>query len=239
MSTRAPSRRYESVQQDWRAFLPEEKASVFFFHTGLLEADYGIFSISLNEALGLRFTARPDTLAQELCMVSGCCDRLAVRINAILHAMRQYGRHFGIVPNQAPLEPGNFKGELGQRAARHSNLVAHVLLSERSQFLSKLNALEGIVDGLGDGFAHSACRLANSARHSEPLWHSLDENHFDLNTCLREAIVLFKSFLFVLPDDHISSFDFTVNGLSRYRRPASAFSVAAIHPRRITAIAGE
>jgi len=38
-------------------------------------------------------------------------------------------------------------------------------------------------------------------------WDTLERAHFDLNTCLREAIILLKSFLVVLPDDQLSSFE--------------------------------
>jgi hypothetical protein len=240
VSTRAHARRYDSVQQDWRAFLPEAKASLFTAHTHGLEKSYVIFSLSLNEAMGLCQQGESEKAFQELPVVSELCGRLAVYINAVLHAMRQHARHFGIVPNQSPLEPINFQSERGQRGARHNNLVARVLLSERSQFLNKLSALEEIVDELGDDFMESAQQLsAGSSTDAARLWKVLDTDHFDLNTCLRETNVLLKSFLFVLPEDQLSSFDFTVNGLARARRPNSTVGVSAIRARRIAAVAGQ
>jgi len=34
----------------------------------------------------------------------------------------------------------------------------------------------------------------------------VDAGHYDLNTCLREAIVVFKSFLIALPEDQLGAF---------------------------------
>jgi hypothetical protein len=136
-----------------------------------------------------------------------------------------------VVPNQAPLEAANFHNERGQRGARHSNMVSHVLLSERSQFLNKLNTLEDIVDELGDEFIGLTVALASGvAAEPSRLWETLDLDHFDLNTCLRETDVLFKSFLFVLPAGQLDSFDFTVRGLARDRRPAPICQIC-LNPR--------
>jgi hypothetical protein len=219
VTTRAPSRRYDSVQQDWRAILPIDKASLFFVHTGELENTYMMLSVSLNEAIALRDRGEANRACQEIGVVGELCSRLAVHINAVIHAMRQHSRVFGVVPNQVPLQEVNFHSERGQRTARHNSMISHVLLSERSRFLNKLNALEEIVDHLADEFVEFTSELANGAVH-ESLWDSLDLDHFDLNTCLRETDVLFKSFLFVLPASQLERFDFTVRGLARDRRPS-------------------
>lgn len=86
--------------------------------------------------------------------------------------------------NQSPLEPINFQSKRGQRAARHSHLVARVLLSEGSQFLNSLSSLEEIVDGLGGDLNDSARRLSTHRPFAHQLWISLDSDHFDMNTCL-------------------------------------------------------
>jgi hypothetical protein len=240
VNTRAPSRRYDSVQQDWRAFLPDAKASLFLRHTRALENDYLIFSISLNEALDLYREGKLLDSSRETDVLAALCARLAIRINAVLHGMWQHGRHFGIVPNLAPLEVSNFRSERGQRGARYNYLLNHILLSERSQFLNKLSTLEEIVDALGDEFIGSANRLAFSAIiRPSLLVQSLDFAHFDLNTCVRETDVLLKSFLFVLPEDQLDNFDFTVCGLARARRPMPVSDLDLIRSRRIAAVAGE
>jgi len=199
-----------------------------------------MLSISLNEAISLQENGDSQRANQEIGVVGELCSRLALRINAVLHAMGQHARHFGIVPNLSLLDATNFQSERGQRAARYNNLVSHVLLSERSQFLYKLNTLEELVDELSDGFIEIAGELADGLSTIPlRLWQFLEQTHFDINTCLRETDVLLKSFLLVLPEEQLAGFDFTICGLARARRPNPACRQKLIHARRMSAIAGE
>jgi hypothetical protein len=237
---KAPARRYNSVQQDWRAILPYAQGSLFIEHTYKLENAYVMLSVSLNEAITLRRSGDSNKACQEIEVVGELCSRLALHINAVLHAMSQHARHFGVVPNLSLLDAANFHSERAQRAARHSNLVSQVLLSERSQFLNKLNTLEELVDEISDDFIEIAKQLATGIS-SIPLrmWEILEQSHFDLNTCLRETDVLLKSFLFVLPEEQLAGFDFTICGLARARRPNPVSSTNLIRARRMAAVAGE
>ena len=239
MITRAPSRRYDSVQQDWRAFLPEAKSSFFQAHTRELENAYLMLSIELNEAMELRKYRQTEKAKQALEMTPQLCSRLVLRLDSVLHSMRRQARHFGIVPNLSPLEPSNFRTEPAQRSARISSLIGRVLLSERSQFIQKVSTLEQMVDEIGDYFA-DAIEQFETFDSAEVFWNNLDACHFDLNTCLRETLVLLKSFLIVLPEEQIDDFDFTIRGLSRIRtRPSRNLGASLIPARRITALAGK
>src|SRR5262249_22689799 len=123
MNTRAPFRRYDSVQQDWRAFLPEPKSDFFYAHANELEHSYLMLSVALDGALSLRRRGQSAKAIQTADVTPELCDRLVLRLNSVLHAMRQQVRHFGIVPNLAPLEASNFLTERAQRTARFSGLV--------------------------------------------------------------------------------------------------------------------
>ena len=240
MNTRVPARRYNSVQQDWRGILPLDKGLSFSKHVEELESAFMMFSVALDESIALNRGGNGEGAHQVFSVVGDLCATLALRITAVLHAMRQFSRHFGIVPNLSLLESSNFKSELAQRAARHSNLVGHILLSQRSQFLNKVTTLEEIVDVLSDEVIKVSGQLsAVRSLHVPQLWSFLDCGYFDLNTCLRETDVLLKSFLFVLPDEQLAMFDFTVNGLARGRRLKSHSSPELIQGRRIAAVAGE
>jgi len=240
-SSRVPARKYDSVQQDWRAILPPASNALFYEHTSKLENAYLMLSISLDEAIALQKGGDSAKSIVGLGVLEELCSRFALHMNAVLHAMAQHARHFGIIPNSAQLDSANFHNSRSQRAVRHSNLVNHILLSERSQFLNKLNTLENIVDELGDEFIEKTRWLAagNPFKTSE-LWDYLELNHFDLNTCLRETDVLLKSFLCVLPEDQLARFDFTVCGLARARGPrASVTQSDLIRARRTATVAGE
>ena len=67
----------------------------------------------------------------------------------------------------------------------------------------------------------------------------LDCLHYDFNTCLRETMVLFKSFLFVLPEAQLAGMDFTIRGLARIRHSSRNSGSRRIRPRRMTAVAGK
>ena len=239
MNARAPLRRYDSVQQDWRAFLPQAKSALFYAHAEELENAYLMLSVALDGALGLRRRGQSGKAVQTAEVTPELCDRLVLRLSSVLHAMRQQARHFGVVPNLAPLEAGNFRTERAQRAARFSSLMSHVLFSERSQFIQKISALEQIVEELGDSFVE-AVRSADpgDAANRSDSWQALDACHFDLNTSLRETLVLLKSFVVVLPEEQLDLLDFTIRALCR-ARPTLHFGTAAIHARRIATVAGK
>ena len=239
MNACPPPRKYDSVRQDWRAFLPEAKSSFFQAHTHELENAYLMLSVSLDEAISLGRQGHTIKSFQAAEVTPELCDRLILRLSSVLHAMRQQARHFGIVPNLAPLEASNFRTERAQRAARYSGLMSHILLSERSQFIHKVSTLEQIVEEIGDCFVEAARHLEpEPAVNASAAWEVLDACHFDLNTCLRETLVLVKSFLFVLPEEKLDLLDFTIRGLCR-ARPVLHFGAAVIRARRISVVAGK
>ena len=239
MNIRPPLRRYDSVQQDWRSLLPEAKATFFYAHANELENAYLMLSVALDGALAL-WRRGQNVVARETADVTPeLCDRLVFRLSSVLNAMRQQARHFGIVPNLAPLEVSNFRTERAQRAARFSSLMSHVLFSEHSQFLQKISALQQIVEELGDFFVETVQQAHPvDADDRSICWQALDAGHFDINTSLRETLVLFKSFLVVLPEEQLDLLGLNIRGFPR-SRPALHFATAAIHARRIAAVAGK
>jgi hypothetical protein len=115
------------------------------------------------------------------------------------------------VGNTAPLDASNFRGSREQRTARISDLLSHVLLTQRSQFLHKIETLEEMVLSIRRTFCEVASDLGNGASAAPSSdWRAVDDAHFDLNTCLREVIVVLKSFLVVLPNDQLSVFQKSV-----------------------------
>jgi hypothetical protein len=206
------SSRYSSVQEDWSRWLPPAKAEAFDSCTRHLEISYRMFSVSLNEALELRRTGNAGQSCRAVFVIPALCARLARPVEGVLRTLGDHAKHFGIVPNTAPLEAANFRGAREQRTARINDLLSHLLLTQRSQFLHKIDSLEEMVLSIHKDFSEIACDLGSGAS-AEPSadWRALDDAHFDLNTCLREAIVLLKSFMVVLPDDQVGVFQKSVN----------------------------
>jgi hypothetical protein len=210
------SGRRGTVQDDWRARLPEEKSIVFTAYVRRLESTYDMLSVSLNEALALRHEGRLILCCQAVNVTPSLCARLSEALGSLIRVLSEHAKHYGTVPNAAPLDPQNFQTTKGQRSARMSGLLSKVLLSQRTQFLHKLSTLLEMVENLGKEYRTSAEELGTGmSTDPELLWKIIDAAHYDLNTCLRETIVLLKSFLRALPDDQLASFQKSVVGAWR------------------------
>jgi hypothetical protein len=121
-----------------------------------------------------------------------------------------------------------------------SSLLSHVLLSQRLQFLHKISTLEEMVEDLGKDYRHAADDLADGmALNPNKMWDEVDSDHYDLNTCMREAIVVFKSFMIALPEGQIEAFQNTVRQQCLPPDAAVCSPHRMIRHRRMTAIAGE
>lgn len=238
---RAPSSsRRASVSEDWRSWLVGRKDEVFRACLKDLESSYIMLSVSLNEAIELVNCGRYGKACQAVCVTPDLCQRLAITLAALLHQMAEHSRHYGTVPNAVPLDATNFRCPREQRAARLNDLLSHALLTQRSQFLYKLNVLEEMVQDLQSEFCAAAEELSSGdALHPAPLWKTLDASHFDLNTCLREAIVVLKSFFVVLPEDQVQAFESSIRRLCRRDLVASGRKFFRLGTGRAASVAGK
>ena len=228
------------MRDDWRAWLPAEKAKIYDRHTQQLEACYTMLSVTLDEALDFNRTGRQAKAYQTMRVTQALCTRLIEPLAALLRSLSEHAKHHGTVPNAAPLDPVNYQGSRAQRAARVNSLLSYVLLSQRSQFLHKLSTLHEMVIDLGKDFCGAAGLLyMPPIQDEELLWQIVDASHFDLNTCLREAIVLFKSFLVAIPARELDQFDSTYRSQMQGKPPREDSRTRLLRPRRMAPIAGE
>jgi hypothetical protein len=236
-----PPSRSTSVKEDWRAHLPEAKSKVFSAHVHTLESTYGMLSVSLNEALELRGEGRLAKSCQAVHMTTELCSRLTRPLAALIRILGEHARHYGTVPNTAPLDAANFQSPKGQRSARLSGLLSRVLLSQRIQFLYKLGNLQEMVEDLGKDFCASAQELGEGLSTDPAIsWKIVDAAHYDLNTCLRETIVLLKSFLRALPEDQVAGFQKSVaESWAAASSETSSDGSTLLRHRRMAHIAGE
>lgn len=239
--SRDPSARGVSVKDDWRAFLPAAKQHLFCSYVDQLEVSYNMLSVSLDEALELRQCGRFLKAGQAVGVTPELCERFANPLVALLWSLSEHAKHYGTVPNAAPLDPANFLGARGQRVAFVNSLLCKVLLSQRLQFLYKISTLSEMVDDLNRDFGSAAAEIASfSAFAPDALWVAVDATHYDLNTCFREAVVLFKSFLLSLPENQLGAFQATVclqMGVAQPKKPS--LSQRLLRHRRVAAISGE
>jgi hypothetical protein len=125
----------------------------------------------------------------------------------------------------APLSPSNFLGSKEQKTARMSDLLSRVLLTQQSQALHKIATLEEMVTDLSRDFRFAVENLTvgGSAKPAAE-WQVIDAAHYDLNTCLRETIVILKSFIVVLPIDELELFTREMHRERRQRLENEPFS---------------
>ncbi len=234
--------RLTSVQDDWRAWLPEDKDRVFRALAQELEASYTMLSVSLDEAISLQQAGRIAKSRQAAGFTADLGSLFARPMGAMLRGLESHARHFGTVPNAAPLDPDNFRGERCQRAARMSALLSHVLLTQRSQFLHKVHVLFEMVEGLEKDFRAASEELSDGTC-IEPtrFWLELDTGHYDLNTCLRESVVVLKSFLVALPSEELARFDQAARTQSRSGSLSDSQGVRAplVRQKRAATAAGK
>lgn len=194
-----------------------------------------MFSVSLNEAIELKLAGFRGKALCAIGMSSQLCERLTRPLAGTLRALHDHAKHYGTVPNAAPLDPDNYQGTRGQRAARMSGLLDRVLFSHRLQFLHKVSTLQEMVEDLDRDFRNAADDLTGGQSvDPERGWHEMDLGHYDLTTCLRETIVLFKSFLVVLPAEQLADFEKTVYVQSHFPNEGLVMS-----HRRMSAFAGQ
>jgi hypothetical protein len=214
---RAVQRSFD-VREDWLAWLPDEKDRFFESVQSHLESSYVIVSISLNDVLTLCREGRLPPAAEQSAIVVSLFDRLGRQLQGVLRAMGEHGRHSGAVPAVIPLRPGFFRSPNAQRIARSNYLISRVLFSVSARFSRKIRALLRIVAGL-----QFEARYIAQTRPSELArsWTQLEEFHYDLNTCLRETLVVLKSFLCVLPGQELCPFEQRLQ--ARMPRPVQFF----------------
>ena len=92
-------RRTATVQEDWLAWLPEAKDTLFAFTHHELEVSYSILSVTLDDALtlckqGMLLPARGQTA-----IFADLFERLAGCLRGVLRALYEHGHAFGTLAN--------------------------------------------------------------------------------------------------------------------------------------------
>jgi hypothetical protein len=238
--SRPPLTHSGSVSQDWRMPLSVEKSGIYIQTLNRLETSYSMFSVNLDEALGLRRSGQVLKANQVLCISPSLCQKFSALLVGLLRAMLTHSRHFGISPNMAPLNPENFQNAKCQRVARLNGILNKVLLTRKSQFLQKASALIDLVEDLGDNYVGAAGEAGDEhSYHPDESWEALDPVHYDLNTSLREAVVLLKSFLHAIPVSQLLDFQSALDK-SQMRSPSRVSLVAGhLAHRRMAPIKGQ
>jgi hypothetical protein len=200
------------VSADWFGWISETKQRMFNVFAEECETFYTMLSVSLDEAISLRDSGALPQAFLALSVIPALSDHLIGLLQGMLRSLKEHARRYHIAPCVTPLHFSTFQGRREKRSAVKSFLVNKVLLTQRARFLSKVRTLQKMVATVGNKFNNAAEELAShgAAAETAPLWTTLDRGHFDLNTCLRESIVLLRSFLRSMPDDQLPRFQETI-----------------------------
>jgi hypothetical protein len=218
------------VSADWRASLLRDHQIVFEHAAANLECSYSMLSVALDEAFALRSKGSLVHARDQVAVAAELLDRLAGVLQATLVALEQQGRHLGALPEVMPLDPANFRGLPARRESDWNHLFHRVLFSARSRFFHKVSTLDDLVAAITAEFREAAEEIADGASvRPEARWEALDSLHYDLNTCLRETIVVLKSFLVLLPAEQVERFTERLS-----RRPDAPKQPRSAPPRRPT-----
>jgi len=171
-----------------------------------------MMSVSLDEALEQRARGELVRAQQQVAITSDLLLRLARILTDSCTVVSERAKHLGSLPLVQPLNTNFFRGDTGQSAASWNTVLHNVLLGERSRFFHKLRILSTTLENLGTEFEQVAGGIAGGLC-TEPAacWSQLDALHYDVNTCLREAEIIFKSFLHALPADQLAALDVELN----------------------------
>lgn len=196
-----------SVREEWLAQLPEDKQRAFQGIVTQLEAGYAMFSIAVNEAVALRRSGSLVRAREQVATTAGVMSRFSDQLSRLLTALREQAAESAHFPQVAPLNPAFFRWPIVRRLAAWESVLDMALPMRSLRFRRKLRSLWRLVDHLAGEFRHAAREISEgSSVHPESHWEALDSIHFDLNTCLRETIVVLKSFLLGLEPHGLDAF---------------------------------
>jgi hypothetical protein len=194
-----------SVTDDWIRALPREKTQIFETIVGRWESSFAMMSVALNDALSMRAGGELVCAQQHVSIAAALLKRLSGSLVGFCESLASRGRFIREVPLVEPLKIDFFRGSTAQSAATWNGILHHVIFGDRRRFVYKLRILSTTVEQLEQEFEKAAKSTAES-KSAGNCWSSLDHLHYDFNTCLREAEVVFKSFLRALPTEQLAAF---------------------------------
>ena len=166
-----------------------------------------MMSVSLDDALSLRARGELVRARQQVSVSADVLARLAASLVGACGVLSGRGRHISSVPNVAPLNADNFRGETAQTAASWNEFLHRVLFASRSRYFQKLRILSETLQNLAREYNEAAEDVAAGISvQPGDSWDQLECLHYDFTTCLREAEILVKSFLRALPGEQLEAF---------------------------------
>ena len=204
----------ECVHTEWASHLPGERQQLFRDVVVSLEATYTMMSVALDEAMLLRANGQLVQARAQAGVCGELGERLARKVGILIRGMKEHGKQMSGLPVVLPLTASNFRHSEARLEAGLHWLLHKLMPNTRLRFFHKLRVLRAAVDGLARQFKKTAREIAeNQSVEPSAAWQELDYLHYDLNTCLREAIVTIKCFLRGMSEDQFAVFQQQLRGI--------------------------
>jgi hypothetical protein len=195
-----------NVCDDWIRALPREKGRVFETVVSQWERAYAMMSVALDDAMSLRARGELICAHQQLWVSISLMRRLSTTVVGCCEILGRRGRRLHRMPAVEPMRTAFFRGDAGRSAASWNGILHHVLFGSRARFVHKVRILSETLAHIEELFVAAVGELSRGVSIHSDVWKSLDCLHYDFNTCLREAEVVLKSFLRVLPAEQLEVF---------------------------------
>jgi len=193
-----------TVSDDWITVLPRDKGELFDIVVSRWECVYAMMSVALDDALSLRSRGELVCARQQVAVAADLLESLAASLTSFCTTLQQRARSISDLPAVRPLNAQYFRRNKAQSAASWNEIIHHILFRGRSRFFHKLRILSEMLAELEHDFREAAGDIAKGL-DTQPVasWLTLDDLHYDFNTCLRETEVVLKSFLRALPAEQL------------------------------------
>jgi len=218
------------VRDDWIRALPRDKSRIFDAVVRRWECSYAMLSVAFSDAITLRTRGELVCAHQQVCVAVDLLHGLSSTIVDCCEALIRRSRRLDNMPSIEPMRVDFFRSEIGKNAASWNAVLHHILFGERPRFLHKLRILADTVSQIEIQFAATANEISGGISIRPDCWKMLDCLHYDFKTCLSESEVVLKSFLRVMPFDHLEFFAAEMEAPfspKRVGRLAAVFSRAA------------
>lgn len=224
----ANSPRRLGVRDDWIRALPRDKSRIFEAVVRRWECSYAMLSVAFSDALTLRTRGELVCAHQQVCVAVDLLHGLSSTVVDCCEALIRRGRRLDNMPSIEPMRVDFFRSDVGKNAASWNGVLHHVLFGERVRFLHKVRILADTVSQIEAQFAATVSELSGGVSIRQDCWKALDSLHYDFKTCLSESEVVLKSFLRVMPFDHL---EFFAAEMEAPFSPKRVGRLAAVFPR--------
>lgn len=193
------------VCDDWIAALPRDKMCVFEVIIQRWECAYAMMSVALDEAITLRTGGQLVCAQQQVSVAADLFGRLACALTTACATLANRSERTRELPVVEPLRSRFFRGNAAQSAASWNSILHHLVFGNRPRFFHKLRILSAMIRELDGQFCERARDICERlCIQPSDCWKTLDSLHYDMNTCLREAEIVLKSYLRALPAEDLS-----------------------------------